>query len=130
MSWTFVPPASSCMTEAFLPTARPSGALLGTAALCPAKSRRTQEVGRLERQTSEKLTGFIEEEFARRQIPLENASDLADLGRAAVDGLEQVAAIDEERADHYKRLVSSLFVLLAQVATEPAGDRSEEVPKS
>jgi len=81
-----------------------------------------RRLAELERQTSEKLTGFIVEEFARRKIPLERASDLADLGRAAVDGLEQVAAIDEERADHYKRLVSSLFVLLAQVAAEPPGD--------
>jgi AcrR family transcriptional regulator len=73
----------------------------------------------LERQQSEKLTGFIQEEFERRQISTDIAADLADLGKAAVDGLEQVAAIDEERAEHYKRLVSYLFVLLAQVASNP-----------
>jgi AcrR family transcriptional regulator len=42
------------------------------------------------------------------------ARDLADLGRAAVIGLMQYAAIDEERRDRYEALIQSLFVLLTE----------------
>jgi AcrR family transcriptional regulator len=50
----------------------------------------------------------------RLDIP---ASDLADIGRAAVLGLMQYAAVDEERADHYQRLIETVFVLLAEPQT-------------
>lgn len=75
----------------------------------------------LDRQVSDELASFIEEEFARRQVPLRiPAQDLADLGRAAADGLEQLAAVDPSRAEDYKRLTRLQFILLARLATEPA----------
>jgi AcrR family transcriptional regulator len=89
-----------------------------------------KRLAELERQTSKKLTGFIEEEFSRRNIPIDRAGDLADLGRAAVDGLVQAAAIDEERADHYKRLVSYLFVLLAETLGESPELADDQEPRA
>lgn len=57
--------------------------------------------------------------------------DLADLGRAAVIGLLQYAAVDEERRGHYESLVQSLFVLLTEAVSDqnpipaaPVGRRS------
>lgn len=85
-----------------------------------------KRLAELERQTSDKLTSFIEDEFSRRQIPLHHARELAELGRAAVDGLEQLAAISEDRADYYKHLVSRLFVLLAQAANDPPNEKQDD----
>jgi AcrR family transcriptional regulator len=72
----------------------------------------------LERQVSEKLASFIEDNIPQ-SLARDRARELADLGRAAVTGLQQVAAIDEERSDYYRGLVSWLFVLLSKVVTEP-----------
>ncbi len=85
-----------------------------------------KRLAELERQTSDKLTSFIEDEFSRRQVPTGNARELADLGRAAVDGVEQLAAITEEKADYYKNLVSRLFVLLAQAANGPTIEKHDD----
>jgi AcrR family transcriptional regulator len=71
-----------------------------------------------DRQMSETLTSFVEEVFAPRTVSRQRARELADLGRAALDGLEQLAALDEERADYFKGLVSLLFTLLARGITE------------
>jgi len=79
----------------------------------------------LERQVSEKMASFIEENVAYLHLSTERARELADLGRAAVFGLEQMAAIDEERSDYYKGLVSLLFLLLSRVAAETSGDRDD-----
>jgi AcrR family transcriptional regulator len=73
-----------------------------------------------DRKMSETLASFLEDVFAPRTVPSERAHELADLGRAAVDGLEQLAALDEERASYFKGLVSLLFTLLAKGITEPA----------
>lgn len=72
----------------------------------------------LEREVSEKLASFVVEGVPYLHIPIEKARMLADLGRAAVLGLEQMAATDEARADYYKDLVSWLFVLLSKAAAE------------
>jgi AcrR family transcriptional regulator len=56
----------------------------------------------------------------RLDIP---ASDLADIGRAAVLGLMQYAALDEERADHYLRLIETVFVLLAEPQSGSTGTK-------
>jgi AcrR family transcriptional regulator len=79
----------------------------------------TQErLARLERQASEKLAAFIEDAFGRQGLQLQMpALDLADIGRAGVNGLELAAAINEERAPHYRELIQTLFVLLARAAT-------------
>lgn len=82
-----------------------------------------KRLAELERQTSDKLTSFIEDEFSRRHVPTSHARELADLGRAAVDGVEQLAAISEDKADYYKNLVSRLFVLLAQAANDPPTEK-------
>jgi AcrR family transcriptional regulator len=78
-----------------------------------------ERVAELEREVSDHLASFIEDAFARQQRTLQiSAMDLADLGRAAVDGLEQLAAIDPTRAAHYHRLVELLFLLLAKAASD------------
>lgn len=59
----------------------------------------------------------------RLDIP---ARDLADIGRAAVLGLMQFAALDEERAEQYKRLIETVFVLLAEPRAIPSGPKRPE----
>jgi AcrR family transcriptional regulator len=79
-----------------------------------------KRVAEWDRQMSESLTSFVEEVVAfPPSVPRQRAHELADLGRAAVDGLEQLAAIDEERAEYYKGLVSLLFTLLVKGIPEP-----------
>jgi AcrR family transcriptional regulator len=77
-----------------------------------------ERLARLERQASEKLAAFIEDAFERQGLQLQMpALELADIGRAGVNGLELAAAINEERAPHYRDLIQTLFVLLARAAT-------------
>ena len=84
-----------------------------------------ERIAELDRQTSDKLTAFIEDEYARRGAPLHMpARDLADLGRAAVDGLEQMAAVDETAAKHYQQLVTTLFVLLTRATADAPPETS------
>jgi AcrR family transcriptional regulator len=45
--------------------------------------------------------------------------DLADLGRAAVLGLLQYAAVDEEQRGRYEELIETLFVLLTEGMSGP-----------
>lgn len=84
-----------------------------------------ERLARLERQASEKLAAFIEDAFERQgrqpQIP---ARDLADIGRAGVNGLELAAAIDEDNAPRYRALIEMLFILLAGAAGDPARDQA------
>lgn len=78
-----------------------------------------ERLARLEQQASAKLASFIEDTFEqhgrRLRMP---ATDLADIGRAGVNGLELAAAIDEQHAARYRTLIEGLFVLLARAATE------------
>lgn len=72
---------------------------------------------KLEQQATDKLAGFIEDTFARQGMQLRTpAKQLAELGRAGVNGLEEAAAVDEESAAHYRELIQTLFVLLARAA--------------
>ncbi len=72
-----------------------------------------------ERKTTEKIARLIEEEWAHRGArPQISARDFADLSRAAVEGLSQLAAIDEEEAPRYRHLVEQLFVLLGSAVLE------------
>ena len=72
---------------------------------------------KLEQQATDKLAGFIEDTFARQGMQLRTpAKQLAELGRAGVNGLEEAAAVDEENAAHYRELIQTLFVLLARAA--------------
>ena len=78
-----------------------------------------ERLATLERQASDKLAAFIEDMFARQDLRLQMpARDLADLGRAAVNGLEEAAAVDEENAAHYRELINTLFLVLARAAAE------------
>jgi AcrR family transcriptional regulator len=73
-----------------------------------------------ERKSGERVAGVIEEEWARRGVrPRISARDFADLSRGALEGLTQLATIDEEDAPRYRRLVGELFVLLASAISEP-----------
>ena len=78
-----------------------------------------ERLARLERQATDKLAAFIEDTFERQGMRLRAPSaDLAQLGRAAVNGLEEMAAIDEENAAHYRNLIQTLFLLLARAAAQ------------
>ncbi|HUE59383.1 MAG TPA: helix-turn-helix domain-containing protein [Acidimicrobiales bacterium] len=73
-----------------------------------------------DRKQGDKMAELIEHNMQagnhRLDIP---ARDLADIGRAAVLGLMQYAALDEEEADRYQQLVETVFVLLAEPAARP-----------
>jgi len=78
-------------------------------------------IAELEHGISDSLATFIEDAFARQNRTLRvPAKDLADLGRAGLDGLEQLAAIDPGQAAHYQHLIELLFVLLAKEAADPS----------
>ena len=66
-----------------------------------------------DRRLAEKMTELIEHNMkgARHHLDIP-AEDLADIGRAAVAGLMEYAALDEVTAERFERLVESLFVLL------------------
>jgi AcrR family transcriptional regulator len=73
-----------------------------------------------ERKSGERVARLIEEEWARRGVqPRISARDFADLSRAAIEGLTQLAAIDEEDSPRYRGLVGELFMLLASAVLEP-----------
>jgi hypothetical protein len=61
-----------------------------------------------------------------------SARDFGDIGRAAVEGLMQLAWIDEANAEHYERLVETVFVLMAKTALTPsdAPAPSKKAPKT
>ncbi len=78
-----------------------------------------------ERQRAERVARLIEEESARRGIKLRISSrDLADLSLAAVDGLAQLAAIDEEDAPHYRGLFEKLFIMFAETMLQSEDNHS------
>jgi AcrR family transcriptional regulator len=73
-----------------------------------------------ERKSGERVARLIEEEWARRGVqPRISARDFADLSRAAIEGLTQLAAIDDEDSPRYRGLVGELFMLLASAVLEP-----------
>jgi len=74
-----------------------------------------------ERQSVDKVTHLIDEFMTSTGLQLKiPARDLADISRAAVEGLFQLSAIDEEHAERYSGLVETLFVLLAEAMMAPA----------
>lgn len=82
--------------------------------------RARERIAELNRKVTDQLAGYIEEELARRGTPSHlPARQLAELGRAALDGLQQYAAIDPSRAGEYQQLIKTLFVLLAKAAASP-----------
>jgi AcrR family transcriptional regulator len=79
------------------------------------------KLAELNRRHAEKVTAFIEEEAAAAGVTMALAArDLAELSRAATDGLFQYAAVDRERADEYDRLTAKLFELLSLPAASPS----------
>jgi AcrR family transcriptional regulator len=78
-----------------------------------------QRLAEADRRDSEKTARLIEEQFHGQGPPKIPPRDLGDIARAAVIGLLQYAAVDEEQAERYKRLVESFFVLLAGFVAEP-----------
>jgi AcrR family transcriptional regulator len=75
----------------------------------------------LDRRHAERVAAFIEEETAAAGVTMAiPARDLAELSRAATDGLAQYAAVDRERADEYDRLTAKLFELLSLPAASPS----------
>jgi len=87
-----------------------------------------KRLAQVERDSGEKVARLIEQETARRGIHLRlSPRDLADISRAALDGLGQLAALDEEDAPRYQALSEKLFVLLAEVMTEPDNEAPDAV---
>jgi len=83
-----------------------------------------QRLAEADRRTGEKMARFIEEQIVASGIRLKiPARDLGDIGRAAIQGLLQYAATDEQQAERYEQLVESLFVLMAGAAFEPEQPR-------
>jgi len=77
-----------------------------------------ERLAKLEQQANEKLAAFIEDAFARQDMPLRmSAKDLAVIGRAAVNGLEEAGAVNETERAYYRALIETLFVLLARAAS-------------
>jgi len=76
-----------------------------------------------ERQSVDKVTHLIDEFMTSTGLQLKiPARDLAEISRAAIEGLFQLATIDEEHAKRYTGLVERLFVLLAETMAEPASE--------
>jgi AcrR family transcriptional regulator len=83
----------------------------------PEARRRLAEA---DRRTGEKMARFIEDQVVAQGIRLKiPPRDVGDIGRAAIQGLLQYAATDEQGAERYEGLVETLFVLLAGAAFEP-----------
>ena len=72
-----------------------------------------------ERRSADKVLELIEHEMERRgtvmRIPPE---DFAVISRAFIEGIGQLAALDTENADRYRRLAEELFVVLADAVFE------------
>jgi AcrR family transcriptional regulator len=72
-----------------------------------------RRIAEVDRSVTERMAQLIEQNMKEtsrhRDIP---AEDLADIGRAAVTGLMQSAALEELTAERFDRLIETLFVLL------------------
>ena len=84
-----------------------------------------QRLAEADRRMSEANARLVQEMVgttAKLRIP---PHDLADIGRAAVLGLLQYAAVDEEQRDRYEALIETVFLLLtdAVLETKPARGR-------
>jgi AcrR family transcriptional regulator len=72
-----------------------------------------QRLAHADRRDSEDTAQLIEDMIGPDVAMKIPPRDLGDIGRAAIVGLLQFAAVDEEQADRYQQLIDSLFVLLA-----------------
>jgi AcrR family transcriptional regulator len=78
-----------------------------------------------DRRVSERTAGLVEAMLAGRGTLTVPACDIADIGRAAINGLLQLAATDPEQTDRYlHQLVDTLFVLLTAAVTGPTPNSS------
>ena len=75
----------------------------------------------LEHRMSRNGADLVEREMGRHGLTLDMpARDLGDIGRAAVEGLLQLAAIDDDERARYESLIETVFILMAQAAVKPA----------
>jgi AcrR family transcriptional regulator len=81
----------------------------------PALRQRLVEADRRMSEATARLVEKMVGDADNLRIP---ARDLADLGRAAVIGLLQYAAVDEEQRGRYESLVESLFLLLTEALSD------------
>ena len=89
-----------------------------------------QRVIDADRRVAEEMARLIEQNMQAAQHRLDiPARDLADIGRAAVLGLMQYAAIDEEQADRYERLIQTVFMLLAEPTAEDLHSAKPPTPR-
>ena len=87
-----------------------------------------KRLAEVEREAGDKVARLIEQEAERRGVTMRiPPRDFADISRAALDGLGQLAAIDVDDAPRYQGLVEKLFVLLAEVMIEPGSEEADEV---
>lgn len=88
----------------------------------PTVRKRLAEV---QRENRDKVARLIQQETERRGVRLRlSPEDFADITGAALDGLGQLGAIDEEDAERYHSLAEKLFVLMAEVVVEPEREPS------
>jgi AcrR family transcriptional regulator len=80
-----------------------------------------QRLADAERAQVQTMARFIEDVCTQRGLRLTlPANDIAAICLAAVEGLEQKAAIDDQHGPDYEALVNALFTLIAQAGVEPA----------
>jgi AcrR family transcriptional regulator len=72
-----------------------------------------RRIAEVDRSVTKRMAQLIEQNMrGKGRHPDIPAEDLADIGRAAVAGLMQSAALEELTAERFERLIETLFVLL------------------
>jgi len=84
-----------------------------------ARGRLAASDRRISERAAELVAEYTVNQGVRLKVP---PRDLADIGRAAVLGLLQYAAVDEEGRDRYEALIETVFMLLTAAAATGDGD--------
>jgi len=80
-----------------------------------------KRLAEVERRMSHSAADLVEREMSRHGLTLDMpARDLGDIGRAAVEGLLQLAAIDDDERARYESLIETVFILMARASVKPA----------
>lgn len=90
-----------------------------------------QRVVDTDRRVSHEMARLIQQNMnaARHKLAIP-PEDLADIGRAAVLGFMVYAALDEQEADRYERLIETVFQLLAEPSPTGGKPRAKTTPKA
>jgi AcrR family transcriptional regulator len=73
------------------------------------------------REQRDRVAALIYEQSRRMNVELRVTPDeMAEISWAASDGLQQVAAMDPERSEHYNKLARIMFEMIGEGLTRPA----------